>query len=93
MRIARKQKPVQIPLVRACSESQILITSSKQIDAENVAKAFGYTEKELSSTTVNSSIPREANVGLSCRNPVATANIKAEVSQPLGTHPVLYITK
>ena len=36
-------------------------------------------------------MPREANVGLSCGNPVATANIK-EVSQPLGTHPVLYIT-
>ncbi|EDR01039.1 uncharacterized protein LACBIDRAFT_153702, partial [Laccaria bicolor S238N-H82] len=35
-----------------------------------VAKAFGYTEKELSS------IPPEANMGLSCGNPVATANIK-----------------
>ena len=78
MRIARKQRPVQIPLVSACPESTqviALITSLKQKDAANVAEAFGYTKEELSS------IPCEANLGLSCGNPVATASIK-EVSQP-----------
>lgn len=40
---------------------------------ENVAKAFGYDASELSS------IPKDANLGVSCGNPVALANLR-EVS-------------
>ena len=35
-----------------------------------VAKAFGYSEDELAS------VPRDANLGLSCGNPFALANIR-----------------
>lgn len=37
---------------------------------EAVAKAFGYTEEELKG------IPEGANLGLSCGNPVALANLR-----------------
>jgi arsenite methyltransferase len=37
--------------------------------ARSVAKAFGYTEDELAS------IPRDANLGLSCGNPLALAKL------------------
>ena len=48
--------------------------------AQAVAEAFGYSAEELSS------IPAEANMGLSCGNPVATANLKAgEVVLDLGS--------
>lgn len=40
---------------------------------ESVAKAFGYSEDELSK------IPKESNLGLSCGNPMAMASIR-EVS-------------
>jgi ubiquinone/menaquinone biosynthesis C-methylase UbiE len=44
-----------------------------------VAEAFGYTPEELAS------IPPEANMGLSCGNPTATANLRAgEVVVDLG---------
>lgn len=44
-----------------------------------VAEAFGYTAEELTS------IPAEANMGLSCGNPTATANLKpGEVVVDLG---------
>ncbi|QDU38027.1 Demethylmenaquinone methyltransferase [Maioricimonas rarisocia] len=44
-----------------------------------VAEAFGYTPEELAS------IPAEANMGLSCGNPTATANLKpGEVVVDLG---------
>ena len=43
--------------------------SSKQEGIRAVAEAFGYTPDELSS------IPAEANMGLSCGNPTATANL------------------
>src|SRR3954469_5499213 len=44
-----------------------------------VAEAFGYTPAELAS------IPAEANMGLSCGNPTATANLKTgEVVVDLG---------
>src|SRR3954471_6850218 len=36
-----------------------------------VAEAFGYSPEELAS------IPAEANMGLSCGNPIATANLRA----------------
>ena len=36
-----------------------------------VAEAFGYSAEELAS------IPSEANMGLSCGNPIATANLRS----------------
>src|ERR1035437_1870227 len=44
--------------------------SSEQEGVKAVAEAFGYTPEELAS------IPGEANMGLSCGNPTATANLK-----------------
>ncbi len=45
-----------------------------------VAEAFGYSAAELAS------IPAEANMGLSCGNPIATANLKpGEVMVDLGS--------
>jgi SAM-dependent methyltransferase len=45
--------------------------SSEQGGVRAVAEAFGYTAEELAS------IPAEANMGLSCGNPVATASLRA----------------
>src|SRR5687768_2828745 len=44
--------------------------SSDHAGVRAVAEAFGYSADELSS------IPAEANMGLSCGNPTATANIR-----------------
>ena len=43
----------------------------------SVATSFGYTEEELAS------IPKEANLGLSCGNPLALASLR-EVHRQLG---------
>lgn len=48
--------------------SSTLSTNNAGVKA--VAEAFGYSEAELTS------IPAEANLGLSCGNPTATANLK-----------------
>lgn len=54
--------------------------SSEQEGVRAVAEAFGYTAEELSS------IPAEANMGLSCGNPTATANLReGEVVVDLGS--------
>src|SRR6059036_2272494 len=54
--------------------------SSEQEGVKAVAEAFGYTPEELAS------IPAEANMGLSCGNPTATANLRAgEVVVDLGS--------
>lgn len=54
--------------------------SSEQGGVRAVAEAFGYTAEELSS------IPAEANMGLSCGNPTATASLRAgEVVVDLGS--------
>jgi arsenite methyltransferase len=54
--------------------------SSEQGGVRAVAEAFGYTAEELAS------IPAEANMGLSCGNPVATANLReGEVVVDLGS--------
>src|SRR5919106_391533 len=54
--------------------------SSEQGGVRAVAEAFGYTAEELSS------IPAEANMGLSCGNPTATASLrKGEVVVDLGS--------
>jgi SAM-dependent methyltransferase len=54
--------------------------SSKDAGVRAVAEAFGYSADELSS------IPAEANMGLSCGNPTATANIReGEVVVDLGS--------
>jgi SAM-dependent methyltransferase len=53
--------------------------SSEQAGVRAVAEAFGYTPEELAS------IPAEANMGLSCGNPTATANLRpGEVVVDLG---------
>src|SRR6476661_2943175 len=53
--------------------------SSDQDGVKAVAEAFGYTPDELAS------IPAEANMGLSCGNPTAYANLKpGEVVVDLG---------
>ena len=54
--------------------------SSGQAGVRAVAEAFGYTAEELAS------IPAEANMGLSCGNPVATAGLReGEVVVDLGS--------
>jgi SAM-dependent methyltransferase len=54
--------------------------SSENASVRDVAKAFGYSEEELRS------IPADANMGLSCGNPTATANLKSgEVVVDLGS--------
>ena len=54
--------------------------SSDQAGVQAVAEAFGYSPEELSS------IPAEANMGLSCGNPTATASLRpGEVVVDLGS--------
>src|SRR5687768_15354476 len=54
--------------------------SSQHEGVRSVAEAFGYSAEELSS------IPAEANMGLSCGNPTATAHLKeGEVVVDLGS--------
>ena len=45
--------------------------STEQGGVRAVAEAFGYSPEELAS------IPAEANMGLSCGNPTATAGLKS----------------
>ena len=53
--------------------------SSAHAGVRSVAEAFGYTPEQLAS------IPAEANMGLSCGNPTATANLRpGEVVVDLG---------
>jgi arsenite methyltransferase len=53
--------------------------SSDQSGVQAVAQAFGYTPEELAS------IPSAANMGFSCGNPTATANLRpGEVVVDLG---------
>src|SRR5947207_10838295 len=53
--------------------------SSDHAGVRAVAEAFGYTPEELAS------IPAEANMGLSCGNPTATAKLRpGEVVVDLG---------
>jgi len=61
----------------AVAESSL---SSDNAGVKAVAEAFGYTAEELTS------VPAEANMGLSCGNPTATAHIKSgEVVVDLGS--------
>src|SRR6478735_3550050 len=54
--------------------------STEHSGVRAVAEAFGYTPEELAS------IPTEANMGLSCGNPTATANLRpGEVVVDLGS--------
>jgi SAM-dependent methyltransferase len=54
--------------------------SNRHAGVKAVAEAFGYSAEELTS------IPAEANMGLSCGNPTATAHIRAgEVVVDLGS--------
>ncbi len=61
----------------AVAESSL---STENAGVKAVAEAFGYTPEELTS------IPAEANMGLSCGNPTATAHIRpGEVVVDLGS--------
>ena len=61
----------------AVAESSL---SSEHAGVKAVAEAFGYTAEELTS------IPAEANMGLSCGNPTATAHLRpGEVVVDLGS--------
>src|SRR6202522_3518507 len=61
----------------AVAESRL---SNHHAGVQAVAEAFGYTAEELTS------IPAEANMGLSCGNPTATARIRqGEVVVDLGS--------
>lgn len=61
----------------AVAESSL---SGNHAGVKAVAEAFGYTSEELTS------IPAEANMGLSCGNPIATASLKpGEVVADLGS--------
>ena len=53
--------------------AQKALTTGSKGDEEIIAHAFGYEPSQLRS------IPRDANLGLSCGNPLATANL-SEVS-------------
>src|SRR6202041_1964907 len=54
--------------------------SNNHAGIQAVAEAFGYSPEELTS------IPAEANMGLSCGNPTATANLRpGEVVVDLGS--------
>src|SRR5580693_6237344 len=54
--------------------------SNDHAGVQAVAEAFGYTAEELTS------VPAEANMGLSCGNPTATAHIRpGEVVVDLGS--------
>jgi SAM-dependent methyltransferase len=56
------------------------LLSSEHAGVRSVAEAFGYSAEEFSS------IPAEANMGLSCGNPTATANLRpGEVVVDLGS--------
>jgi arsenite methyltransferase len=61
----------------AVAESSL---SSEHAGVRNIAQAFGYSAEELAS------IPAEANMGLSCGNPTATAHLRpGEVVVDLGS--------
>ena len=60
------QKAIQDGYAQTANSS----LSSENQDVRAVAEAFGYSAQELAS------IPAEANMGLSCGNPIATASIK-----------------
>src|ERR1700753_2944205 len=61
----------------AVAESNL---SSKDAGVKAIAEAFGYSTEELTS------IPAEANMGLSCGNPTAIASIRpGEVVVDLGS--------
>ena len=54
--------------------------TNESTGVQAVAEAFGYSAEELQS------IPAEANMGLSCGNPVATAHLRpGEVVVDLGS--------
>jgi ubiquinone/menaquinone biosynthesis C-methylase UbiE len=72
-------KPIE-ELVREKYASAATSTlSGDHAGVKSIANAFGYSDEELAA------IPAEANLGLSCGNPTATANLKpGEVVVDLG---------
>ena len=69
-------------IVQAVNEryGRVAATASSNQDAaatyHNVATAFGYTDAELQA------IPTSANLGLSCGNPIALANLQEARATP-----------
>ncbi len=71
--------PVEI-IKSKYGQTATLGLSSEQSGVKAVAEAFGYSAEELAA------IPAEANMGLSCGNPIATARLKSgEVVVDLGS--------
>lgn len=62
-----------------------IVKSSTGQYEQKVAKAFGYTEEELST------LPEGANLGLSCGNPIALARLR-EVCMSVSCGPVALLT-
>lgn len=61
--------------------SGVARTHSDKADAIRVATAFGYTQEELLA------VPDESHMGLSCGNPVATANLREVRNGQLSPRP------
>ncbi|QDS72358.1 hypothetical protein FKW77_008125 [Venturia effusa] len=61
----------QDQIYKQVEEHYGLLAQGKKIEyGKTVAKSFGYTEEEIAST------PQEANLGLSCGNPLAIASLR-----------------
>jgi arsenite methyltransferase len=79
-----KESPMMSTLIEAVKDKYGSVAESDLSSAHTgvhaVAEAFGYSAEELTS------IPAEANMGLSCGNPTATANLRpGEVVVDLGS--------
>lgn len=75
----RSASEVEVAVQKQYAQTAKSALSSNHAGVKKVAEAFGYTEGELAS------IPAEANMGLSCGNPTASANLRpGEVVVDLG---------
>lgn len=73
-------KDIQVIVQEKYGQVAASALSSKDAGVRAVAQAFGYSAEELAS------IPAEANMGLSCGNPTATASLRpGEVVVDLGS--------
>jgi SAM-dependent methyltransferase len=80
----KKERPVSESIQEVVKQKYGAVAasalSSEHAGVHRVAEAFGYSTEELAS------IPAEANMGLSCGNPTATANLRpGEVVVDLGS--------
>src|SRR6476660_3599360 len=78
-RVATVNRPIEDVVREKYGAVAASSLSSEHAGVRSVAEAFGYSNEELRS------IPAEANMGLSCGNPTATAHLKpGEVVVDLG---------